>query len=103
MDEILKLPNRRDVLKVILFVTKPRSTQEVRSRSERVLLYPGRCDPTTVLENEIRGRVGATVVTVCGPGAFGDEVRAGVRNVLARRTDGGKGATVDFVEEAFSW
>lgn len=103
MDEILKLPNRREVLKVILFVTRPRSPQEVKSRSERVLLYPGRCVPLTVLESEIRTRVGAVAVTVCGPGAFGDEVRDGVRHVLARRTDGGKGATVDFIEEAFSW
>ena len=103
MDEILALPNRREVLKIILFVTRPRSRREVVSRSERVLMYPGRCDPTSILEDEVASRVGATAVTVCGPGAFGDEVRAGVRNVLARREDGGKGATIDFVEEAFSW
>ena len=103
MDEILALPNRRDVLKVVLFVTKPRSRREVVSRSERVLMHPGRCNPTTVLEEEMASRVGAVAVTVCGPGAFGDEVRAGVRNVVGRCTDGGKGATIDFIEESFSW
>lgn len=41
-------------------------------------------------------RVGATVVTVCGPGAFADDVRRAVRDVV-------EGGTVDFVEEAFTW
>lgn len=100
MDQILAMPNRKSVLKVLLFVTKPRSQSEVRSRSETVRMFPGRCEPRVVLEGEVRSRVGAMAVGVCGPGAFGDEVRGAVRGL----SDGeGEGAVVDFVEESFTW
>ncbi|KAL9099479.1 MAG: hypothetical protein Q9163_005030 [Psora crenata] len=96
MDEILALPNRKQVLKVMLFVTRPRSAREVVSRSETVLMFPGRCDPKVLMEREMETRIGAMAVTVCGPGAFGDDVRAAARGVVDR-------GTVDFVEEAFTW
>lgn len=41
-------------------------------------------------------RIGAMGVTVCGPGAFSDSVRAAVRE----QVDVGN---VDFVEEAFTY
>ena len=97
MDEILQMSNRKQVLKILLFVTQPRSAREVVSRSETVLMFPGRCNPAVLLSKELPNRVGATVVTVCGPGAFGDQVRSAVRGVI------GEGATVDFVEESFTW
>ena len=97
MDEILQMSNRKQVLKVLLFVTQPRSAREVVSRSETVQMFPGRCNPAVVLGKELPSRVGATAVTVCGPGAFTDEVRGAVRGVV------GEGATVDFVEESFTW
>ena len=97
MDHILQMGNRKQVLKVLLFVTKPRSAREVVSRSETVQMYPGRCNPTLVLGKEIATRCGATGVTVCGPGAFADEVRGAVREVMDT------GATIDFVEESFTW
>ena len=97
MDEILQMPNRKQVLKVLLFVTKPRSAREVVSRSETVQMFPGRCNPNIVLGREMIGRVGAVSVTVCGPGAFADEVRGAVRVVVD------EGKTVDFVEESFTW
>ena len=97
MDEILQMPNRKQVLKVLLFVTKPRSAREVVSRSETVQMFPGRCNPNIVLGKEMIGRVGAVGVTVCGPGAFADEVRGAVRGVVD------EGKTVDFVEESFTW
>ena len=97
MDDILQMPNRKQVLKVLIFVTKPRSAREVVSRSETVQMFPGRCNPGVVLGKEMVRRVGAVGVTVCGPGAFADEVRAAVRGVV----DCGK--TVDFVEESFTW
>ena len=96
MDVVLALPNRKQVLKVMLFVTRPRSTREVASRSETVLMFPGRCNPRVLIEGEMEDRVGAMAVTVCGPGAFGDDVRKAVRDVVDR-------GTVDFVEEAFTW
>ncbi len=96
MDQILAMPNRRQILKILLFVTKPRSAREVVSRSETVLMYPGRANPKVILEKEMKTRVGAMAVTVCGPGAFADDVRAAAREQIEE-------GTVDFVEESFTW
>ncbi len=90
------MPNRREVLKVLLFVTKPRNAREVVSRSETVQMFPGRANPKVIIEKEMAGRVGATCVTVCGPGAFADDVRDAARSQV------GEG-TVDFIEESFTW
>lgn len=96
MDEILAMPNRREVLQVLLFVTKPRNVREVVSRSERVQMFSGRANPRVIIEKEMAARVGAMAVTVCGPGAFADDVRDAARSQV------GEG-TVDFVEESFTW
>ena len=96
MDEILAMPYRKQVVKIMMFVTKPRDAREVRSRSETVLMYPGRANPKVIIGKEMTTRVGATAVTVCGPGAFADDVRAAVRENI------GKG-TLDFIEESFTW
>ncbi|KAF2857899.1 putative FRE ferric reductase-like transmembrane component [Piedraia hortae CBS 480.64] len=96
MDTILRMEGRRDVLRIQLFVTKPRHRGEVISSTGSVQLHPGRCNPTTILEKEMRERIGAVGVTVCGPGAFADSVRAAVRDVV---TDG----FIDFMEEAFTY
>lgn len=96
MDQILRMEGRRDVLRIQLFVTKPRHRGEVISNTGSVQMFPGRCNPATVLEKEMHERIGAVGVTVCGPGAFADSVRAAVRGVV---TEG----AVDFVEEAFTY
>ena len=96
MDEILRMPGRRDVLRVLLFITKPKSQAEIVSGTGTVQMFPGRCNPQTVLDREIQERVGAMAVTVCGPGAFADGVRAAVR----QRVQVG---SLDFVEEAFTY
>jgi predicted ferric reductase len=96
MDEILKMPGRREVLKIMLFITKPRNHMEVVSGTGTVQMFPGRCNPQTVLDKEIHERIGAVAVTVCGPGAFADNVRKAAR---ARVHVG----VVDFVEEAFTY
>lgn len=97
MDTILRLPGRRDILVVKLFVSKPRHAADIVSPSATVQMHSGRCRPDVVLDEILPGRVGATVVSVCGPGAFADEVRAATRGRI------GRGAVVDFVEEAFTW
>lgn len=97
MDDILAMPNRKQVLRLMIFVTRPRSAKEVTSRSETVQMFPGRCRPTELLRSEMERRIGAVGVTVCGPGAFADDVRAAVREA------GVPGGTCDFVEEAFTW
>jgi len=84
------------VLRIQLFVTKPRHRGEVISNTGSVQMFPGRCNPKTIVEKEMGERIGAMGVTVCGPGAFSDSVRAAVREVV---TEG----AVDFVEEAFTY
>ena len=42
MTEILAMEKRREVLKVLLFVTRPKSTKEIRSPSSTVQMFPGR-------------------------------------------------------------
>ena len=96
MDEILHMPGRRDVLKMELFVTKPRDGKDLISPSSTVRLYPGRCRPGAVLDDELPNRVGATAISVCGPGAFADDVRAAVRERM-------HWGSLDFFEEAFTW
>ena len=97
MDQILRLPNRRDILVVKLFISKPRRAADIVSPSATVLMHSGRCRPDVVLDEILPGRTGATIVSVCGPGAFADEVRSAARERI------GKGAVVDFAEEAFTW
>ncbi|KAJ5904560.1 hypothetical protein N7504_006943 [Penicillium tannophilum] len=97
MDQILKLPMRRDILVIKLFVSKPRRAADIVSPSKTVQMFSGRCRPDVVMDEIMPRRVGATLVSVCGPGAFADEVRMAARDRI------GKGAVVDFVEEAFTW
>lgn len=96
MTEIFKMPHRRQILKVLLFVTKPRHAGDVVSRSTQVQMYGGRCKPGKIVEEEFEKRVGAMAVTVCGPGAFADEVRMAARERVQE-------GVLDFVEESFSW
>jgi predicted ferric reductase len=96
MDQILQMPHRREVLRILLFVTKPKSPREVISPSATVQMFPGRMNAPTIIDKEVVERKGAMAVTVCGSGAFADEVRMATR----RRVDQ---ASITFIEEAFTW
>ncbi|KAM5382597.1 hypothetical protein ACJZ2D_002387 [Fusarium nematophilum] len=96
MTEILGMERRRDVLRIMLFVSQPRSTKEIHSPSSTVQMFPGRPNINTLLAMEQEHQVGAMVVTVCGPGALSDEVRLAVRDRQDR-------SSIDFIEEAFTW
>ncbi|KAK4985090.1 hypothetical protein LTR50_006203 [Elasticomyces elasticus] len=96
MDQILKIDGRREILRVQLFVTKPRHRNEIVSNSGGVQMFPGRCNPATLLQKEVAEREGAVGVVVCGPGAFADSVRAAARDTVGI-------GSVDFVEEAFTY
>ena len=72
MDQILKLPLRREILIIKLFVSKPRRAADIVSPSKTVQMFSGRCKPDVVLDEILPERVGATLVSVCGPGAFAD-------------------------------
>lgn len=94
MDEILRMPQRKHCLRIKLFISRPKG--RVESSSETVKMFAGRPKPEALLEEEMRHRVGAMAVTVCGSGGFADGIRAAVRPLL---TEG----VVDFVEEAFTY
>ncbi|PSR83772.1 ferric reductase like transmembrane component-domain-containing protein [Coniella lustricola] len=96
MTEILAMDRRRECLRIMLFVSRPRSTKEIHSPSSTVQMFPGRPNIEHLIGAEMENQVGALGVTVCGPGALSDEVRLAVRN---RQYYG----TIEFCEEAFSW
>ena len=96
MTTILSMPGRRDVLRIQLFVTRPRSAKEIHSPSSTVQMFPGKPNVDALVGMESREQVGAMGVSVCGPGGLGDDVRSAVR----RRQGSGN---VDFLEEGFGW
>lgn len=101
MDEVMRLPQRHAVLQVRIFVTRPnrgfQAAQQGSSRSRTIQLHAGRPNIPVLLRKEVAEQAGAMCVTVCGPGALADDVRAAVREVLD------EGTVVDFVEESFTW
>lgn len=99
MDEILAMPERRDILEMHLFVTKPRGPSDYVSPSRSIKLRGERCVPGRILDRVLRvpgARIGACFVSVCGPGVFADEVRAAVRERIWA-------GAVDMNEESFTW
>ncbi|KAI1632126.1 ferric reductase like transmembrane component [Biscogniauxia mediterranea] len=96
MTEILAMDRRREVLRIMLFVSRPRSTKEIHSPSSTVQMFPGRPNIETLMSMEMEQQIGHMGVSVCGPGALSDEVRLAVR----RNQYNG---SIDFIEEAFSW
>jgi len=96
MTSILAMDKRRECLRIMLFVSRPRSTKEIHSPSATVQMFPGRPNIETLIDLEIEGQVGAMGVSVCGSGALSDDVRRACRT---RQNS----SNLDFVEEAFSW
>ena len=96
MTDILAMQRRREVLRIQLFVTRPRSAREIHSPSATVQMFPGRPNVDAIVEMEARAQIGAMGVSVCGPGALADDVRYAVR----RRQ---KGRNIDLVQQGFGW
>ena len=96
MTQILAMEKRRDVLRIMLFISRPKSTKEIHSPSATVQMFPGRPNIETLMDMEIEHQVGALAVSVCGSGSLSDDVRAACR---ARQTI----TNIDFTEEAFTW
>lgn len=96
MTTILGMEGRRDILRIMLFITRPRNTKEIHSPSSTVQMFPGRPNVDTLVGMEVENQVGAMGVMVCGTGSLSDDVRRVCRN---RQTD----SHIDFVEESFSW
>ncbi|OAQ67189.1 metalloreductase [Pochonia chlamydosporia 170] len=96
MDQILRIENRQDILRIQVFITRPLSPSETNSHSSTVKLLPGRPNIPLLISKEVQEQTGAMAVTVCGPGALADDVRSAVRAVQGENV-------VDFIEESFTW
>lgn len=96
MTTILSMEKRREILRIQLFVTRPRSTKEIHSPSATVQMFPGKPNVDTLVQMECAHRIGAMAVSVCGTGGFNDDVRMAVRKRQGE-------ANIDFLEENFSW
>lgn len=96
MTEILGMEKRREILRIQLFVTKPRSMKEIHSPSASVQMFPGRPNPAALVEREQQLQVGAMAVSCCGTGSLSDELRRAVR-------DRCEITEIDFEDEVFSW
>lgn len=96
MDAILRMPNRKDLLRIHVFVTRPQNPRDIVGTSNTVKMFPGRPNIPLLLAKEVQEQVGAMSVSVCGPGGLADDVRAAVRAVQGENV-------VDFVEESFTW
>ncbi|MCJ1468566.1 hypothetical protein MMC07_007195 [Pseudocyphellaria aurata] len=96
MTSILAMDNRRDVLRIQLFITRPRSTKEIHSPSATVQMFPGKPNVDTLVQMECENQIGAMGVSVCGTGSLTDDVRDAVRSRQGWRN-------IDFFEESYSW
>ncbi|EXJ70315.1 uncharacterized protein A1O5_06383 [Cladophialophora psammophila CBS 110553] len=97
MHEILAMEGRREVLKVLLYVTRVTLSQVIRSPSEHVQMARGRPDVQALLANGARQKVGCMGVSVCAGGGLADEVRRASRAMLDN------GVNLDLIEEGFGW
>ncbi|TVY52442.1 Ferric reductase transmembrane component 3 [Lachnellula cervina] len=96
MDLVLKMPRRREILQVKLYVTRPKNPRDIISPSSTVQMSAGRPKIGHILREEVTAQKGAMCVTVCGPGGLADNVREVVREVQDV-------SVVDFIEESFTW
>ncbi|KAL1973977.1 hypothetical protein VTN31DRAFT_5537 [Thermomyces dupontii] len=94
--QVLALNRRREVLRIMLFITRPRNAREVQSPSATVQMFPGRPNVGTILDMEIEQQIGTMAVLVCGTGSLSDDVRRACRQRQSI-------SNIDFLEEAFSW
>lgn len=97
MHEVLSMEGRREVLKVLLYITRAALSQEIRSPSETVRMSRGRPDVESLILGEAAHKVGCMGVSVCAGGGLADEVRRASRLAIDR------GVNLDFNEEGFGW
>jgi hypothetical protein len=97
MHEILGKEGRREVLRVLLYVTRAGLSQSIRSPSEMVRMSRGRPDVQSLMWNELEQKIGCLGVSVCAGSGLADEVRRVSRLMLDR------GANLDLIEEGFGW
>jgi predicted ferric reductase len=97
MQEVLGMPKRRDILRVILYITRAGLSQPIRSPSETVKMLRGRPDVQALMIKESAEKMGCMGVSVCAGGGLADEVRRVSRILCAG------GVNLDFFETGFGW
>jgi predicted ferric reductase len=97
MHEILGMEGRRDVLRVLVYVTQAGLSQSITSPSETVRMSRGRPNVEDLMRTEALAKVGCMGVSVCAGGGLADEVRRVSRLMLD------EGSNLDFMEEGFGW
>ncbi|OAP57595.1 hypothetical protein AYL99_08333 [Fonsecaea erecta] len=97
MHEILSMEGRREVLKVLLYVTRVGLGQVIQSPSEHVQMARGRPNVEALIASEAKQKIGCMGVSVCAGGGLADEVRRASRVVVEN------GVNLDFIEEGFGW
>ncbi|OJJ42263.1 hypothetical protein ASPZODRAFT_2122587 [Penicilliopsis zonata CBS 506.65] len=100
---LLLFPAAQDILTIKLYISSQTTEEELASNSilsslaSSVQVFSGRCQPGRILDEVLADPVGATLVSVCGPGCLADEIRSACRNRLA------SSVVIDLVEAAFTW
>lgn len=97
MHEILGMDGRREVLRILIYITRAGLSQSITSPSEMVRMSRGRPDVQRLMWHEVEQKTGCLGVSVCAGGGMADEVRRVSRLMLDR------GANLDFMEEGFGW
>ncbi|EXJ92556.1 hypothetical protein A1O3_01108 [Capronia epimyces CBS 606.96] len=97
MHEILSMEGRREVLKILLYITQAGLSQSIQSPSEMVRMARGRPNVEDLIRDEAGFKVGCLGVSVCAGGGLADEVRRVSRLLLDR------GVNLEFSEEGFGW
>lgn len=96
MTSILSLERRHEILRVMVFITRPQNTGCIHSPGDTIHMFPGRPDIGTLLDGEVENQIGAMGVLVCGTGSLSDDVRRACRE---RQSP----THIDFFEECFTW
>jgi hypothetical protein len=98
MTAILEMPERRGMLRIQLFITRPRSPAELEmySPSSSIQMFAGKPNVQSLLDAQLEVQVGSMAVSVCGTGSLADDVRLAARKRMTT-------ANIDFIENAFSW
>ncbi|KAF8417889.1 ferric reductase like transmembrane component-domain-containing protein [Terfezia claveryi] len=94
-DEIFAVPGWEEFLTIQFYVTRPKGDMLV-SPCPNVPAYAGRPDWRGLFNRFVEQRLGTMGVTVCGPGALSDSIRYAVREQISN-------ASIDFLEESFTW
>jgi DMSO/TMAO reductase YedYZ heme-binding membrane subunit len=98
MEQILAIPNRREILHMWIFVTRPTRAIHMSSLGDTVKIHPGRPNLGQMLRLSAQDQHGAMAVCVCGPGGLQDDVRNSVREIITEN-----GTQISYIEESFTW